>query len=202
MITKNRNTFDSNRDNEQEKIELCQSGNSEAFSFLVEKYKNLIYQLALRMTGNFHDSEDIAQEAFLKAYRFLHQYNPHYSFSSWLYKIALNIIRDRMRKKDFAIPFSIHQPDQAHEEIGNPLFSGDDSLTVNPEEWQVRQENKQDLQSAINSLPLSHREIIILRHMQSLSYHEIAQVLNIPINSVKVRLHRARAQLKDFLENK
>ena len=202
MIAKNKNIFDLNRDNDQEKIELCQSGNSEAFSFLVEKYKNLIYQLALRMTGNYHDSEDIAQEAFLRAYRSLHQYNPNYSFSSWLYKIALNIIRDRMRKKDFAIPFSVHQPDQTHEEIGNPLFPGDDSLTINPEEWQVKQENKQDLQTAINSLPLSHKEIIILRHMQNLSYHEIARVLNISINLVKVRLHRARAQLKDFLEKK
>ena len=202
MITKNRNISDSNRNNEQEKIELCQSGNSEAFSFLVEKYKNLIYQLALRMTGNYHDSEDIAQEAFLRAYRSLHQYNTNYSFSSWLYKIALNIIRDRMRKKDFAIPFSVQQPDRIHEEIGNPLFPGDDSLTVNPEEWQVKQENKQYLQTAINSLPFSHREIIILRHMQNLSYHEISRVLNIPLNSVKVRLHRARVQLRDFLEKK
>ena len=202
MIAKNKHIFNSDKDNEQEKIELCQSGNSEAFSFLVEKYKNLIYQLALRMTGNFHDSEDIAQEAFLRAYRSLHQYNPNYSFSSWLYKIALNIIRDRMRKKDFAIPFSVQQPDRIHEEIGNPLFPGDDSLTVNPEEWQVKQENKQDLQTAINSLPLSHREIIILRHMQNLSYHEIARVLNISTNLVKVRLHRARVQLKDFLEKK
>lgn len=202
MIAKNKHIFNSDRDNEQEKIELCQSGNSEAFSFLVEKYKNLIYQLALRMTGNFHDSEDIAQEAFLRAYRSLHQYNPNYSFSSWLYKIALNIIRDRMRKKDFAIPFSVQQPDRIHEEIGNPLFPGDDSLTVNPEEWQVKQESKQDLQTAINSLPPSHREIIILRHMQNLSYHEIARVLNISTNLVKVRLHRARVQLRDFLEKK
>lgn len=186
--------------NDQEKIESCQSGNTEAFSYLVEKYKNLIYQLALRMTGNYHDSEDIAQEAFIKAYRSLHQYNPNYSFSSWLHKIALNTIRDKMRRKDSNITFFASQEED--NEIKNPLHINDDKLTMNPEEWHVHQESKNDLLSAINSLPLIHKEIIILRHMQNLSYHEIASILNIPMNSVKVRLHRARTQLKDLIEEK
>ncbi len=192
------NMYDSH--NDQEKIESCQSGNTEAFSYLVEKYKNLIYQLALRMTGNYHDSEDIAQEAFIKAYRSLHQYNPNYSFSSWLHKIALNTIRDKMRRKDSNITFFASQEED--NEIKNPLHINDDKLTMNPEEWHVHQESKNDLLSAINSLPLIHKEIIILRHMQNLSYHEIASILNIPMNSVKVRLHRARTQLKDLIEEK
>ena len=116
--------------NDQEKIESCQSGNTEAFSYLVEKYKNLIYQLALRMTGNYHDSEDIAQEAFIKAYRSLHQYNPNYSFSSWLHKIALNTIRDKMRRKDSNITFFASQEED--NEIKNPLHINDDKLTMNP----------------------------------------------------------------------
>ncbi|HNR64991.1 MAG TPA: sigma-70 family RNA polymerase sigma factor, partial [Atribacterota bacterium] len=99
----------------------------------MEKYKNLVYKLALRMTGNYHDSEDIAQESFLRAYRSLHQYNPNYSFSSWLYKITLNIIKDRMRKKDYAIPFSASHPEQDPEEVANPIFSGGDNLAINPE---------------------------------------------------------------------
>ena len=202
MTIKNKNAFHSDQDNDLEKIELCQSGNNEAFSFLVEKYKNLVYKLALRMTGNYHDSEDIAQESFLRAYRSLHQYNPKYSFSSWLYQITLNIIRDRMRKKDYAIPFSASHPEQDPEETANPVFPGDDALTINPEERQIQQENINNLQSAINILPLPHREIIILRHIQNLSYYEIGRVLNIPVNSVKVRLHRARIQLKDLLEKK
>jgi RNA polymerase sigma-70 factor (ECF subfamily) len=202
MTIKNNYIFDSDQDNDLEKIELCQSGNNEAFSFLVEKYKNLVYKLALRMTGNYHDSEDIAQESFLRAYRSLHQYNPKYSFSSWLYKITLNIIRDRMRKKDYAIPFSASHPEQDPEAMANPIFPGDDALTINPEERQIQQENINNLQSAINILPLPHREIIILRHIQNLSYYEISRVLNIPVNSVKVRLHRARVQLKDLLEKK
>ena len=202
MTIKNNYIFDSDKDNDLEKIELCQSGNNEAFSFLVEKYKNLVYKLALRMTGNYHDSEDIAQESFLRAYRSLHQYNPKYSFSSWLYKITLNIIRDRMRKKDYAIPFSASHPEQNLEEMANPVFPGDDALTINPEERQIQQENINNLQSAINILPLPHREIIILRHIQNLSYYEIGRVLNIPVNSVKVRLHRARIQLKDLLEKR
>ena len=179
-------------------IELCQAGNRDAFAHLVEKYKNLVYRLALRMTGNYQDSEDIAQESFLKAYRSLRQYKPSYSFSSWLYKITLNTIHDRMRKQDLAASFST-QPEN-FQEIGNPLYPNSTKLAENPEERQVRQEDKSDLQAAINALPLSHREIIILRHMQNLSYFEIAGILNIPLNSVKVRLHRARAQLKDFMQ--
>lgn len=185
--------------NDLEIIESCLSGNTEAFSFLVDKYKNLVYQLALRMTGNYHDSEDIAQEAFLKAYRSLPHYNPSYSFSSWLYKITLNIIRDRFRKKGVTIPFST--PEDGEKEVENNFSPDHDKLAINPEEWQIREENNRDLQLAINALPLSQREIIILRHIQNLSYHEIARVLNIPVNSVKARLHRARRQLKEFLQN-
>ncbi len=189
--------------NDLEIIESCLSGNTEAFSFLVDKYKNLVYQLALRMTGNYHDSEDIAQEAFLKAYRSLPRYNSAYSFSSWLYKITLNIIRDRLRKKEVTIPFST--PEDGQREIENnfsPNHDALDELAINPEEWQIRKENNRDLQLAINALPLSQREIIILRHIQNLSYHEIARVLNIPVNSVKARLHRARKQLKELLQEK
>lgn len=183
--------------NDLEKIELCQSGNTEAFSFLVEKYKNLVYQLALRMTGNYQDSEDIAQDTFLRAYRALHRYNPAYSFSNWLYQIALNIIRDRMRKKK-KLPFSNQQ--EITIDDTPQAFLGNSELNSNPENWQLYQETKKELQKAIQALPVSHREIIILRHLQNLSYHEIARVLNIPLSSVKVRLHRARAQLKDYLQ--
>ena len=124
MITKNRNTFDSNRDNEQEKIELCQSGNSEAFSFLVEKYKNLIYQLALRMTGNFHDSEDIAQEAFLKAYRSCTNTTHIIPFPAGYTRLLL--IYGIEWEKDFAIPLS--PPADHAMKNRKSIFSGDDSL--------------------------------------------------------------------------
>jgi len=190
----------SNINSDLEKIESCQLGNTEAFSFLVDKYKNMVYQLALRLSGNYHDSEDIAQEAFLRAYRSLNHYNSSYSFSSWLYKITLNIIRDRMRKKDLTMhnPFQGQQDDES----GKLLSNLKDQSAINPETWQVRRERNLDLQIAINNLPLQHREIIVLRHVQNLSYHEIAGILNLPMNSVKVRLHRARAQLREFLEKK
>lgn len=182
-----------------EKIESCQLGNTEAFSYLVDKYKNMVYQLALRMSGNYHDSEDIAQEAFLRAYRSLHHYNPSYSFSSWLYKITLNIIRDRIRKKELSFQYHSRERDD-DEDVDDSLSSLSDESAVNPENWQIWRERQQELQSAISALSLSHREMIVLRHIQNLSYHEISGILNIPMNSVKVRLHRARAQLKEILE--
>ncbi|NLL62116.1 MAG: sigma-70 family RNA polymerase sigma factor [Candidatus Atribacteria bacterium] len=200
MNIKNRLDFNAahTHDNDLKIIELCQAGNSDAFAYLVEKYKNMVYQLALRMTANYHDSEDIAQESFLKAYRSLHQYKPSYSFSSWLYQITLNTIRDRIRKQDLTASFSA-QPEN-YQEAGSPLYPNSAELAEDPEERQIRKQNRFAMQSAINALSLSHREIIILRHIQNLSYYEISKILNITLNSVKVRLHRARVELKDMLQ--
>jgi len=187
--------------NELEKIESCQLGNTEAFSYLVEKYKNMVYQLALRMSGNYHDSEDIAQETFLRAYRCLHRYNPSYSFSSWLHKITLNIIRDRLRKKELTTqsPSYGHNDDNQSDYI---LSNLNDESAVNPENWQIQQESTQALLTAIRRLTFQHREVIVLRHIQNLSYHEMAGILHISLNSVKVRLHRARIQLRELLQRK
>ena len=105
-----------------------------------------------------------------------------------------------MRKKDLTKhnPFQGQQDDES----GTSLSNLKDQSAINPETWQVRRENNRDLQTAINNLSLQHREIVVLRHVQNLSYHEIAGILNLPMNSVKVRLHRARAQLREFFEKK
>mgnify|MGYP006298435895 CR=1 FL=1 len=185
--------------NDLEIIESCLLGNKQEFALLVDKYKNMVYQLALRMSGNYHDSEDIAQEAFIKAFHSLRHYNPSFRFSTWLYRITLNIIRDRIKKKGLKTqPLEQNQGEQKwhHQKIHQS--AGDN----NPENKITRQEDRQDLQTAILSLSVSHREIIILRHIQNLSYHEIARILNISLNTVKVRLHRSRRELKKILQKK
>jgi len=149
------------------------------------------------MSNNPHESEDISQEAFLRAFQSLARFNPSYKFSTWLYQITLNIIRDKSKRKEID-----------YVSLDAPIETGDSEyylqpadLTNNPEEIITRQENTQVIQKAIRSLPLKYREVIVLRHLQDLSYIEIANILKLPTGTVKVRLYRAREQLRKILEN-
>ena len=178
-------------------IESCLLGNTQTFSRLIENYKNMVYSLAYRMSNNPHESEDISQEAFLRAFQSLARFNPSYKFSTWLYQITLNIIRDKSKRKEID-----------YVSLDAPIETGDSEyylqpadLTNNPEEIITRQENTQVIQKAIRSLPLKYREVIVLRHLQDLSYIEIANILKLPTGTVKVRLYRAREQLRKILEN-
>ena len=154
-------------------IESCLLGNTQMFSWLIDNYKNMVYNLAYRMSNNPHESEDISQEAFLRAFQSLARFNPSYKFSTWLYQITLNIIRDKSKRKEID-----------YVSLDAPIETGDSEyylqpadLTNNPEEIITRQENAQVIQKAIRSLPLKYREVIVLRHLQDLYYIEIANIL-------------------------
>jgi len=177
-------------------IEACLLGNSDAFSGIINRYKAMVYNLAYRMCGNFHDSEDVTQEAFVKTYRSLSHYNPSYRFSTWLYQITLNIIRDRLKKKKVD-SISLDRPFPDGQIIKDGLISGKEN---NPEQYLTDQERREKIQQAIMSLPVQYREIIVLRHLEDLSYQELASILKVSPDAVKVRLYRAREQLKYFLK--
>jgi len=178
-------------------IESCLLGNTQVFSRLIDNYKNMIYNLAYRMSNNPQEAEDISQETFLRAYQSLARFNPSYKFSTWLYQITLNIIRDRFKKKELN-----------YVSLDTPIETGDSEFypqpgdsTNNPEQIIAQKENIQVIQQAIYSLPLKYREVIVLRHLQDLSYIEISNILKLPSGTVKIRLYRAREQLKKILEN-
>ncbi len=180
-------------------IESCLLGNTQMFSQLIDKYKNMVYNLAYRMSNNNpQEAEDISQEAFLRAYQSLARFNPAYKFSTWLYQITLNIIRDRFKKKELN-SISLDAPTKtadAEEFYPQPV-----DLTTNPEEIITRREDSQKILQAIHSLPLKYREVIILRHLQDLSYTEIGNILKLSPGTVKARLYRAREQLKKILSD-
>ena len=178
-------------------IESCLLGNTQMFSRLIDNYKNMVYNLAYRMSSNSHEAEDISQEAFLRAYQSLARFNPSYKFSTWLYQITLNIIRDRFKKKELNY-VSLDAPVETDD---SEFFPQPVDLTNNPEQIIAQKEDAQAIQQAILSLPLKYREVIVLRHLQDLSYIEIANILKIPSGTVKIRLYRAREQLKKILEN-
>jgi len=177
-------------------IEACLLGNTQAFSHIIDKYKAMVYNLAYRMCGNYHDSEDITQETFVKTYQSLSHYNSAFRFSTWLYQITINITRDRLRKKNIE-SISLDNSFSDGKNIKDGLVTSQDS---NPEYCLNNLERKENIQKAIMALPMQYREIIVLRHLQELSYRELALILKISPDTVKVRLYRAREQLKNILE--
>ena len=178
-------------------IESCLLGNTQIFSRLIDNYKNMVYNLAYRMSNNSQEAEDISQEAFLRAYQSLARFNPSYKFSTWLYQITLNIIRDKFKKKELK-PASLDTP---IEKDDSEFYPQPADFTNNPEQIMAQKEDAQAIQQAINSLPLKYREVLVLRHLQDLSYIEIANILKLPQGTVKIRLYRAREQLKKILED-
>ena len=176
-------------------IESCLLGNTQVFSRLIDSYKNMVYNLAYRMSNNPHEAEDISQEAFLRAYQSLAHFNPSYKFSTWIYQITLNIIRDRFKKKELNY-VSLDTPVETDD---SEFYPQTPDYTHNPEQIIDQQEKTHVIQKAILSLPLKYREIIVLRHLQDLSYIEISNILKLPTGTVKVRLYRAREQLRKIL---
>ena len=157
----------------------------------------MVYNLAYRMSSNSHEAEDISQEAFLRAYQSLARFNPSYKFSTWLYQITLNIIRDRFKKKELNY-VSLDTPIETDD---SEFYPQPADSTNNPEQIMTQKEDIRAVQQAIHSLPLKYREVLVLRHLQDLSYIEIANILKLPQGTVKIRLYRAREQLRKILEN-
>ena len=156
----------------------------------------MVYNLAYRMSNSPHEAEDISQEAFLRAYQSLARFNPSYKFSTWLYQITLNIIRDRFKKKELNY-VSLDAPVETDD---SEFYPQPADSTNNPEQIMAQKENARAVQQAILSLPLKYREVLVLRHLQDLSYIEIANILKLPQGTVKVHLYRAREQLRKILE--
>jgi len=177
-------------------IESCLLGNTQMFSRLIDNYKNMVYNLAYRMSNNQQEAEDISQDVFLHTYQSLARFNPSYKFSTWLYQITLNIIRDRFKKKELNY-VSLDTPVETDD---SEYYIQPADLTNNPEQIISQKENLQTIQQAIYSLPLKYREVIVLRHLQDLSYIEIGNILKLPPGTVKVRLYRAREQLRKIIE--
>lgn len=164
-------------------VRKCLSGNINAFGTLVEKYEKPVYNLAFRMTGSRCDAEDITQSVFIKAFEKLDSYDIAFRFFSWLYRIAVNETINFVKKKRRLEPI-----DQV-------------SLTDenNPEKLVEQRELERRVQDCLLRMDEHYRIVLILRHMQQLSYREISEALGIPEKTVKSRLFSGRNILKDIL---
>ena len=180
---------------DEELVRLAKGGDTVAFGKLMERYQNKIYRLGRRMTETDEDAEDVLQEAFIKAFKSLGGFKEKSKFSTWLYRITVNLALMKLRKRKLDA-VSLDEP-VATEEGSVQRDIEDD--TLDPLEQLIETESLETLDMAIADLPPGYRAVFVLRHVEELSTEETARILRISVPAVKSRLHRTRAALKEKL---
>src|SRR5699024_1442729 len=181
----------------REKIKQVKRGDQSAFEDVVSFFQHKIYQHCFRMLGNAHEAEDMAQEAFIRAYVNIHSYDENRKFSTWLYRIATNLTIDRIRKRkpDYFLDAELKGTD------GLNMYSqlaADERL---PEEEVQNLELQNYIQEEIAALSPKYRTVIMLRYLEEFSLREISEILDIPLGTVKTRIHRGREALRKKLRH-
>ncbi len=177
--------------NDNELISKVLSGDHQAYAGLVNRYQNYVFTLTLRMVKNREDAEEVAQDVFIKAYKYLADFRGASKFSTWLYTIVNNTCISFLRKKKL----EIHSLD--NEKVFEVADSMDSGFRANLVEQKSRQSM---VHNAIGLLGPDDAEIITLFYKSEQSLEEIAQILGLEVNTAKVRLHRARTRLKEKME--
>jgi RNA polymerase sigma-70 factor (ECF subfamily) len=173
------------------------SGDQSAFAYLVERYQKGLVTYIYHMVHQYDEALELTQEVFLKVYENLARYDGQFKFSTWLYKIASNHTIDHLRRQHMTTTsIQESQSDPDHPEI--PL----ESATLSPHDAYHNKAILEEVQKAVDALPQSYRELIILRHFNFRSYEEMAKITGLPVGTVKNRIFRARQlmmeRLKDF----
>lgn len=180
---------------EQELVKRARTGDQDAFAQLVETYQHKIYTLTLRMAGNPDDGAELAQEAFLRAWKGLPSFQAESSFSTWLYRLASNVCIDFLRQEKRRRGMGMVSLDD--EEGAGPGELPDQRFT--PEGALERRELRRAVAQGLGRLSGEHRQILILRELEGLSYGEISAVLDLEEGTVKSRIARARMALRKIL---
>ncbi|HWP81667.1 MAG TPA: sigma-70 family RNA polymerase sigma factor [Bacteroidota bacterium] len=186
------------RNEDSELIRSALNGDQNAFGRLRQKYHEAIYNLIYRMIRDKDEVEDLTQEAFIKAFTSLSSFNDEYAFSTWLYKIATNNCIDYLRRKKLQT-MSINKPMESTD--GDMSFELPDTSFI-PDNEMILTQRRKFLEEAINSLPPKYRQVIILRHREEKEYQEIADLLKLPLGTVKAHIFRAREMLNKYLRDK
>jgi RNA polymerase sigma-70 factor (ECF subfamily) len=172
------------------------TGDQQAFAELVALYQDKLYHMAFRMLGNRQEAEDVTQEAFLRVYRNLDRFDEGQKFSTWIYRIATNLCIDRLRKRKQT--FSLDAESTEHEGLdGYAVIPSDDRT---PESEMLLTETQRIVREAIETLPAKYKSVMVLRYLLDLSLQEIGEVLDMPVTTVKTRVHRGREFLRKKLE--
>ncbi|MBW5448205.1 RNA polymerase sigma factor SigW [Cohnella sp. CFH 77786] len=177
---------------------LARKGDQRAFAEIVSLYKDKLYHLAYRMTGNRQEAEDVVQDTFLRVFKNLERYDENQKFSTWIYRIATNQCIDRLRKRRNV--YSLDAESSDHEGLDGYAMMPSDERT--PESELIQSETQRLIHQAIETLPVKYKSVMVLRYLQDLSLQEISEVLDMPVTTIKTRVHRGREFLRKKLENK
>ena len=170
-------------------VKRVQRGDTESFEILVQRHQKATFNLIYRFLGDYDEAAEVAQEVFLSAYKSIHQFRGDAHFSTWLYRIAFNHASSRRKRLN----------NNLHRDL---VFEGTEILAdgaIDPATSAERKEVQQCVQRALNTLHPDDAQIILLRDLQDIPYEEIAATLDVPVGTVKSRLHRARQALKSNL---
>ncbi len=177
-------------------IRRCLEGDERAYRLIVERYQARVFSLAWRMVRQREDAEDLTQETFVRMFRAAARYDPTRPFAAWLFTIASRLCIDHIRRRRLpSISLSMSEPGSGEERQMDIEDPG-----LKPDEVTSRDEEERRTQDLIDSLPPHYRIVVMLRHQEDLSYDEIAAALDMPLGTVKARIHRARALLRGRIE--
>jgi RNA polymerase sigma-70 factor, ECF subfamily len=177
-------------------IRSIQVGDHQAFESLVRRYQHQVANLIYLTMGNRDDVDDIAQEVFIRVYKSLSKFKFDASFFSWLYRITMNLCIDEIRKRKIRRVLSLNY--LTEDTLEKSRKSKDYTMAS---DLVLTEEKRQVIQSALQRLTPEHREVLVLREYQDLSYNEIAETLGLRLEAVKSRIFRARMELKNLLND-
>jgi RNA polymerase sigma-70 factor (ECF subfamily) len=174
-------------------VSASRAGDSDAFGVLVRRYQDRLYPTLLRLTGCAEDAQDLLQDAFVRAFEKLGRFHGDSSFYTWIYRIAVNLtLSDRRRRR---LP---GREGRCGPELIDP---SDDPTQTDPSRPLEQAERDALVQQALLALQPDHRAVVVMKDLDGLRYEEIAETLNIPVGTVRSRLHRARSELRERLKS-
>lgn len=189
----------SGEDDDESTVKACKQGDRGAFDKLVAKYQRKIYNLSYRFVGDQEEANDLAQEIFVAAYQNIKKFRGDSKFSTWLFQIAANRGKNRFKYLKLRGFFTNRGSSDPEEDGGSPAREIPDYET-NPENMLAGKQVQRIVQRVIDRLDPDHKEILILRDIEGLSYEEIGRILKLPEGTTKSRLHRARMEVKEKLK--
>ena len=183
---------------DQRLIAECLRGDPAAFGVLVRRYQDRLYNTVFRLVGNAEDAQDVVQEAFLNAYQSLGGFKGDSLFFTWLYRIAVNAAISFKRKRRVVIPIDAARGVVSG--VPRGVEPPDPSELSRPGHALEQEEQGHRIQRALSRLSPEHRAVLILKDMEGQKYETMAEILQVPIGTIRSRLHRARLELRELLE--
>ena len=174
-------------------INECREGNTAAFGELVSRYQDRLFNTVLRLVNNAEDARDVVQDSFLHAYQALHTFKGDSLFFTWLYRIAINTAISMKRKQKPALRI------QAGTSDSNLIEPTDSAESSRPGHAIEMAEEERMVHVALSKLSAEHRAVLVMKDMEGMKYEEMAEILEVPIGTIRSRLHRARLELREIL---